>query len=98
MYDRNSKELCFQFNHRFLVYFAVDLYEIAMTTELKGKDTFFYHLIRGQMEQVMLVEQVIQLILLGIRLLTYGKSASKGYFNGYPSEIYASVRRNKDRS
>lgn len=41
MYDRNSKELCFQFNHRFLVYFAVDLYEIAMTTELKGKDTFF---------------------------------------------------------
>ena len=41
MYDRNPKELCFQFNKRFLVYFAVDLYEIDMTTQLKGKDTFF---------------------------------------------------------
>lgn len=41
MYDRNPKELCFQFNKRFLVYFAVDLYEIAMTTQLKGKDTYF---------------------------------------------------------
>jgi type I restriction enzyme R subunit len=41
MYDRNPKELCFQFNKRLLVYFAVDLYEIAMTTQLKGKDTYF---------------------------------------------------------
>lgn len=41
MYDRNPKELCFQFDKRFLVYFAVDLYEIAMTTKLAGKDTFF---------------------------------------------------------
>lgn len=41
MYDRNPKELCFQFNHRFLVYFAVDLYEVAMTTELKGDNTYF---------------------------------------------------------
>lgn len=41
MYDRNSKELCFQLNKRFLVYFAVDLYEIAMTTQLNGKNTFF---------------------------------------------------------
>ncbi|MGG3043475.1 DEAD/DEAH box helicase family protein [Bacillus anthracis] len=41
MYDRNSKELCFQFNKRFLVYFAVDLHEVAMTTKLNGKDTFF---------------------------------------------------------
>lgn len=41
MYDRNPKELCFQFDSRFLVYFAVDLYEVAMTTCLKGKDTFF---------------------------------------------------------
>jgi len=37
MYDRNAKELCFQFNKRFLAYFAVDLYEVAMTTQLKGK-------------------------------------------------------------
>lgn len=41
MYDRNQKELCFQFNKRFLVYFAVDLNEIAMATKLAGKDTFF---------------------------------------------------------
>ncbi len=41
MYDRNSKELCFQFNKRFLIYFAVDLYEVAMTTHLKDKDTYF---------------------------------------------------------
>lgn len=41
MYDRNPKELCFHFNKRFLVYFAVDLYDVAMTTHLNGKDTFF---------------------------------------------------------
>lgn len=41
MYDRNPKELCFQLNKRFLVYFAVDLYEVAMTTQLKGKITYF---------------------------------------------------------
>lgn len=41
MYDRNPKELCFQFNRRFLVYFAVDLYEVAMSTQLNGKNTYF---------------------------------------------------------
>lgn len=41
MYDRNPRENCFQFNRRFLVYFAVDLYEVYMTTQLKGKNTFF---------------------------------------------------------
>lgn len=41
MYDRNHKELCFQFNKRFLVYFGVDLYNVVMTTQLKGKDTYF---------------------------------------------------------
>jgi type I restriction enzyme R subunit len=41
MYDRNHKELCFQFNKRFIVYFAVDLYEVEMTTQLAGKDTYF---------------------------------------------------------
>lgn len=41
MYDRNPKESCFQFNKRFLVYFAVDLFEVWMTTQLKGKDTYF---------------------------------------------------------
>lgn len=41
IYDRNHKELIFNFNSRILVYFAVDLYEVAMTTELKGDKTYF---------------------------------------------------------
>ena len=41
MFDRDAKEFCFHFNNRFLVYFCVDLYEVEMTTELKGKNTFF---------------------------------------------------------
>lgn len=39
--DRNPKEFCFHFDNRFLVYFAVDLYEVAMTTKLDGEKTFF---------------------------------------------------------
>ena len=34
--DRDPKEFCFKFNHRFLVYFAVDLYEAYMTTALRS--------------------------------------------------------------
>lgn len=41
MYDRNPREFCFQFDNRFLVFFAADLYEVAMTTRLQGKDTVF---------------------------------------------------------
>ena len=39
--DRDPKEFIFHLNNRILVYFAVDLYEVAMTTELKGDDTRF---------------------------------------------------------
>lgn len=39
--DRDPKEFCFRFNHRFLVYFAVDLYEAYMTTWLQGTSTYF---------------------------------------------------------
>lgn len=39
--DRSSKEFCFRFNHRFLVYFAVDLYEAWMTTHLRDEQTRF---------------------------------------------------------
>lgn len=39
--DRDKREPVFQFNHRVLVFFAVDLYEAAMTTELDGTDTIF---------------------------------------------------------
>ena len=40
-YDRDQREPAFWFNHRILAFFAVDLYEAWMTTELKGADTFF---------------------------------------------------------
>ena len=39
--DRDSKEKCFKFNKRFLAYFAVDLYEVWMTTFLNGDKTKF---------------------------------------------------------
>lgn len=39
--DRDPREFCFKLNHRFLVYFAVDLYEVWMTTSLSGKSTRF---------------------------------------------------------
>ncbi len=40
-YDRDQREFIFGFNNRILVYFAVDLYEVAMATHLRGTDTFF---------------------------------------------------------
>lgn len=39
--DRSSKEFAFRLDHRFLVYFAVDLYEAWMTTQLRDGDTYF---------------------------------------------------------
>lgn len=39
--DRSSKEFAFRLNHRFLVYFAVDLYEAWMTTQLTDGNTRF---------------------------------------------------------
>lgn len=39
--DRDPKEPLFHFNNRILAYFAADLYNVYMTTELKGEDTFF---------------------------------------------------------
>ena len=40
-YNRDQREPAFWLNHRILAYFAVDLYEAWMTTELKGTDTYF---------------------------------------------------------
>ncbi|SBO17654.1 putative type I restriction-modification system (HsdR) [Carnobacterium divergens] len=39
--DRDPKEPIFGFNKRFLVYFAVDHFEVYMTTKLAGKKTYF---------------------------------------------------------
>ena len=41
MYDRDPREICFQFNKRVLGFFCVDQLEVWMTTKLAGKDTFF---------------------------------------------------------
>lgn len=41
MYDRDPKEPLFWFNNRILAYFCVDLEEVAMTSHLRGSDTFF---------------------------------------------------------
>ena len=41
MYDRDNREVCFQFNKRILGYFCVDQLEVWMTTKIDGKDTFF---------------------------------------------------------
>lgn len=41
MYDRDPREICFQFNKRILGYFCVDQLEAWMTTKLDGKDTCF---------------------------------------------------------
>lgn len=39
--DRDAREPVFKFNRRFLVYFAVDHYDVAMTTKLEGRKTYF---------------------------------------------------------
>lgn len=39
--NRDPRELVFRFNSRFLVYFAVDHYEVYMTTKLARKETHF---------------------------------------------------------
>ena len=41
MYDRDPREICFQFNKRILAYFCVDHTEVWMTTKLVGKHTYF---------------------------------------------------------
>ena len=41
MNNRDKNDSAFQFNHRILAFFAVDLYEAAMTTKLDGVKTYF---------------------------------------------------------
>ena len=41
MYDRDQREICFQFNKRILGFFCVDHTEVWMTTQLAGADTRF---------------------------------------------------------
>lgn len=41
MYDRDPREICFQFNKRIVGFFCVDQLEAWMATKLDGKDTYF---------------------------------------------------------
>lgn len=41
MYDRDPRELCFQFNKRILAYFCVDQTDVCMATKLAKGDTYF---------------------------------------------------------
>jgi len=41
MYNRDYREICFQFNKRILGYFCVDHTDVFMATKLAGKDTYF---------------------------------------------------------
>ncbi|MDD7409152.1 MAG: DEAD/DEAH box helicase family protein [Anaerovoracaceae bacterium] len=47
MSDRSKREPVFQFNHRVLVYFAVDLYEAKMATKLDGTETRLFPFNQG---------------------------------------------------
>ena len=40
-FDRATKDKMFEFKQRVLVHFAVDLYEVYMTTRLQGTNTYF---------------------------------------------------------
>lgn len=40
-YNRNPKDPAFGFNKRVLAYFACDLYDVYMTTQLEGAQTYF---------------------------------------------------------
>lgn len=54
MYDRDEREPAFQFNHRILIYFAVDLHNVAMTTKLEGGNTRFLPFNQEPMAQEMM--------------------------------------------
>lgn len=41
MYDRDPREICFQFNKRILAYFCVDHTDVYMATKLAKGDTYF---------------------------------------------------------
>ncbi len=46
-FDRASKDKIFEFRNRVLVHFAVDLFEVFMTTQLAGEKTYFLPFNKG---------------------------------------------------
>lgn len=71
--DRSSKEFAFRLNHRFLVYFAVDLYEVWMTTRLEDGNTRFMPFNQVQTVQVSAAVQATRSILMATAPAICGK-------------------------
>lgn len=46
-FDRATKDKMFEFKQRVLVHFAVDLYDVYMTTRLQGASTYFFPFNQG---------------------------------------------------
>lgn len=47
IFNRDQREPAFRLNHRILVFFAVDLYQAAMTTKISGNRTRFFPFNQG---------------------------------------------------
>lgn len=72
MYDRDPREICFQFNKRILGYFCIDQLEVWMTTKLEEKIHIFYRSIRDQMVPERMAEREIRQTRMAIRRRTSG--------------------------
>ena len=77
--DRSSKEFAFRLNHRFLVYFAVDLYEVWMTTQLADEQHPFSAVQSGfQRRRVWTGGRVIRKIRMAMPQAICGKRSCSG--------------------
>ena len=89
MYDRDPREICFQFNKRILGYFCIDQLEVWMTTKLEGRSNIFSS-----------IQSRFQWCRKGWRKRKSGKSEwlsdgvllgvciSERQYDGYHSEVY----------
>ena len=82
MYDRDPRELCFQFNKRILAYFCVDHTEVWMTTKLAGKNTYFLPFNQGSNGGQSGKPQRLSD---GVSL---GECLSEGQYDGHCPEVY----------
>lgn len=74
--DRDPKEPVFRFAQRFFAYFAVDLYDVWMTTELRGAKTYFLPFIKAVIVLERQAEKGTLPTLVAILLHIYGRGSS----------------------
>lgn len=77
MYDRDSREICFQFNKRILTYFCVDYTEVWMIIKLAGKDIYFLPFNQGSNGWILMAVRIIRPIQTGILQHIFGKMYSR---------------------